>query len=845
MVKTARRKTSQGIRKRRSGNPSRNKNDPNRQRLAKVAARHAEEGGTSSFDHYGNFDGTTKSATPSELTKVLRDKKGAPVSRNNQEPDSDDEPKGERRRRGGPTNAYLELIHDIRKTASGASDLSGKKTLSINAGENHVQGQHGRLFANVSPEDSTSRRHSITRSVKIGLQDGTSACSAKGSDEPAQRKTPEQELESRADLSGVAAGREAAHFGKVLSAEAAAALATSSFEFNQTYLQPGVGKVSWAVPSGSEPDMDTVDQTSNMYINALGLQPSVINRWHGMRSAASCSLPDADEPLSDLESTTVRALRSYRDVLLCKNLTPHVEESLRQIVIAHVLSHTIRARGRVVRNDQRRRDPGLEGTTNEDDMKDQGFSRPRALFLVPMRNDAYDIVRTLARLAVGTASGEKGIAQVANNDRFEEEFGADPDEEQRETDRSRRSDAPDDEEYSSEEANPTKAKPKPEDWRRRFRGNIDDDFKIGLALSKKSIKLYTDFYNSDIIVASPLGLVRSLEAKKSGNKTGKGATNKKSASGRLEDNWVTGVNEKDKRRDDGSGEDFLSSIEVCILDGANVFTMQNWSTLLSTMSMINNMPSSPGSTDFSRVRNWALDNQMRCYRQTVILSTHRKAEISSLFRQLRNHAGRVRVMSTPRKYGSMSDVAISVRQRFMRIENIHSLEASRDQRFDFFVSKVLPELRSSVDCQALVLIPNYFDFVRVRNHLVKLAADEAGTFRFGSICEYSKPNDVARARTNLFHGRINVLLITERFHYFWRYHIRGANSIVWYGLPENGHFYPEIVNFLTDACERGRPVQSLALYDMYDLFALDRIVGSLRSKRMTSPSSRSTFLFAE
>ncbi len=39
-----------------------------------------------------------------------------------------------------------------------------------------------------------------------------------------------------------------------------------------------------------------------------------------------------------------------------------------------------------------------------------------------------------------------------------------------------------------------------------FSGNVEDHFKIGLSISKKSLKLYTEFYSSDIIIASPLGL---------------------------------------------------------------------------------------------------------------------------------------------------------------------------------------------------------------------------------------------------------------------------------------------------------------------------------------------------
>ena len=52
---------------------------------------------------------------------------------------------------------------------------------------------------------------------------------------------------------------------------------------------------------------------------------------------------------------------------------------------------------------------------------------------------------------------------------------------------------------------------KPDDFYKTFCGNIDDGFKIGISVTKKAIKLYTDFYSSDILIASPLGLRLVLE----------------------------------------------------------------------------------------------------------------------------------------------------------------------------------------------------------------------------------------------------------------------------------------------------------------------------------------------
>ena len=59
---------------------------------------------------------------------------------------------------------------------------------------------------------------------------------------------------------------------------------------------------------------------------------------------------------------------------------------------------------------------------------------------------------------------------------------------------------------NTDEADTEAAKQRAEDHNLLFAGNVEDHFKIGLSISKKSLKLYTEFYSSDIIIASPLGL---------------------------------------------------------------------------------------------------------------------------------------------------------------------------------------------------------------------------------------------------------------------------------------------------------------------------------------------------
>lgn len=82
-----------------------------------------------------------------------------------------------------------------------------------------------------------------------------------------------------------------------------------------------------------------------------------------------------------------------------------------------------------------------------------------------------------------------------------------------------------------------------EDYKTLFQGNIDDCFKMGIRFTNKnSIKLFSEFYNSDIIIASPLGLRMII-----------GAVG-------------------DKERD----FEFLSSMDMVFVDQADVLLMQNW-----------------------------------------------------------------------------------------------------------------------------------------------------------------------------------------------------------------------------------------------------------------------------
>ena len=596
---------------------------------------------------------------------------------------------------------------------------------------------------------------------------------------------------------------------------------------------PGVGKVSVLASAERRERLKGCLTTDleNFGPSQIGMSISVFSKWTKALDDIRNGENSTKCELKPIHRAFTVALREYHDLFLSRMLPISDEDMIRRLYTAHCLSHVLRCRGRVLRNDAAQK----AKEDNSDNAKDQGFSRARVLLLFPFKNIAYEVVKMLQLLAVGASEGEKDVAHVANSERFETEFGAGPDEP-----KSGPKD-PGTEDGSEGYRIIRTSQKQSQQHEHMFRGNIEDDFKLGIAISKKTMKLYTDFYASDIIIASPLGLKRTMAEKASGQSR---HAHRQQEEGKEDMEWKTGLNAKAaKPRLEDADEDFLSSIEICIVDGLHAFSMQNWDTLLETLAMVNKMPAGTRDTDFSRVRDWCLDGLMARFRQSILLSSYRKPEFMSLFRGLSNHAGKVQILEQPSKYGSMSHVVVKMRQTFFKVPEVTSPEESPEKRLSFFFSEIFPQVRGLLDSQSLLVVPSYFDYVRVRNKLVKVVEDDA-SFRFVSMCEYSKGSDVSRARSKLFDRSVSLVVMTERFHYFWRHWIRGANTIVWYGLPENSHFYPEILNMTMEAMETGRPVQSMALYDSFDLFRLEQVVGRDRCKKMVADDSRSTFLFA-
>ncbi|KAI2624927.1 DUF1253-domain-containing protein [Hypoxylon sp. NC1633] len=501
--------------------------------------------------------------------------------------------------------------------------------------------------------------------------------------------------------------------------------------------------------------------------------PSSLKLKNRLAETASRKISTFDK----LEQVLYPLTFAYQDVLFCGRTTQNADH-LRRMACLHSVNHIFKTRDRVIKNNAKL---AKEGDNSDFEPRDQGFTRPKVLMILPTRNSAVKMVNAICSLCEPE--------QQENRKRF-------------------------DESYLDKEAK--FAADRPADFKELFEGNDDDMFRIGVKFTRKTIKYFSQFYNSDILIASPLGLRMAIGS------------------------------EEDKAQKQKVDFDFLSSIEVVVVDHADALLMQNWEHVEHVFEHLNQQPREAHDCDFSRVREWYLDKQAPFFRQTLVFSSFNTPELAELHRRHgRNWAGRVRVQ--PHTYaGAIEDLnstATRVKQTFSRLE-APSVEAEPDARFEYFASAVVPALTrrsgsggGSKDAAAgtLVFVPSYLDFVRVRNYFATSASCAGLTF--GAVSEYTEVPEASRARSHFLNGRHQVLLYTERAHHFRRYALRGVRRVVMYGLPDNPVFYREIVGGCLARSEQDLRLEPgrgsvRVLFSRFDLLRLERVVGSKRVGKM-------------
>ncbi|XP_057775632.1 protein NUCLEOLAR FACTOR 1-like [Salvia miltiorrhiza] len=515
-----------------------------------------------------------------------------------------------------------------------------------------------------------------------------------------------------------------------------------------------------------------------------GLKPRLYKHW-----LESCKASSSSECHQSKLRSFFSICSSYYDIMHY-NKEPFYLKGLEEdsnimdAYLMHSLNHVFKSKDLMVKNERKlsKNQVSVECQSVDDDAyRDRGFTRPKVLMLLPLAGIMRRVVKRLIQL-----TPTKHKVTVENLERFCEEFGSG---------RTENKDEDDDLEIPK-----LRTSGKPLDFQVLFgRGDDNNDhFMIGIKYTNRGIKLYGDFYTSDIIIASPLGLITKI--------------------GEAE-----ALKEKDV--------DYLSSIEILIIDHADVMLMQNWSHVNTVVEQLNKLPCKQHGTDVMRLRPWYLDGQARFYRQTVILGSHTNPEMNALFNQhCLNYRGKVKLECSYK--GVLPKILIQARQIYERFD-IESIVEADNARLKYFCEKVFPKIKDSVQDGVMIFVSSYFEYVRLRNYL---KSQSASVCLFG---EYIKRNEISHVRGEFFRGEKKIMLYTERAHFYYRYKIRGVKNLIIYSLPERKEFYPQIVNFL----EESDSMNCRVLFSRLDNLRLERIVGSAASKRMID-SDKGVFVFA-
>jgi U3 small nucleolar RNA-associated protein 25 len=484
--------------------------------------------------------------------------------------------------------------------------------------------------------------------------------------------------------------------------------------------------------------------------------------------------------IDELDIDLIESMLTYKTLNFQYLNNENIKSKYQDYYILHIMNHLMKTRDRILNNNEKKhmhekkmKEGGgdrvgeeEEKEREEPEFRDQGYTRPKILILLPSRNFAYKLVNKLIK--------HLEMENVENKKKFKTQF------------------------YDSTKISDRVYHSRPKDFEEYFDGNTNDMFVLGIKYTRKTLKLYSPLEQSDIIIASPIGLLKlydkinSKYSKKNNNNNNSKDTDKHNGN-------------------EGMKNNFLSSIEICILDKAEGMMMQNWTNVTDLLTKhLNQTPKDFINVDFSRIRMWAINGQSEYITQILCFNKYSTPEMISIIKRSKN------LLS-----GSISYIPINsnniidsfnykmyqlglinkferLKQVFTKFDfDINSIVNEPEKRFEFFKNVILPQIinKSSYKFGTLIYIPNYFDYLRIKKYL----KDESN-ISFVAIDEYSNNSKLTRNRA-LFQNRSNlatIMLYTERLHFYKRFDIKGVRNIIFYQLPSDPDFYQQVLEFISN-----------------------------------------------
>jgi hypothetical protein len=145
-------------------------------------------------------------------------------------------------------------------------------------------------------------------------------------------------------------------------------------------------------------------------------------------------------------------------------------------------------------------------------------------------------------------------------------------------------------------------------------------------------------------------------------------------------------------------------------------------------------------------------------------------------------------------------------------------KVGRNQRLVFFKKKFFPILSSQKKSGFLIFTQTYSEYASIRNFFLENEAFYGISFLCFS--EYISFGELKKKRDLI--GKVNnqLILITERFYFFYRYSINETPIIVFYSLPMNRELYFELINGRKRKC---LPRTAFIFFHVTEVSHLERI----------------------
>ena len=369
-----------------------------------------------------------------------------------------------------------------------------------------------------------------------------------------------------------------------------------------------------------------------------------------------------------------------------------------------------------------------ENITDKDEIniKDQGFTSPKVLILVPYKKHARIILEEI--INIFSNNNWKGIT---NKKKFKDE-------------------------YSEFDSN-------------------DDCFRMGINISffENKMKLYSPFDESDIILASPLGLK------------------------------LAAPSENDKTFKNNKVYDFLSSIEIFLMDFSEVFIYQNMEHLNEILSFLNKPPkNNQNIVDINRIRENYANNYGEYLRQNIIISHFKCLDIDvSINEVCKNINGKI-LFDGPyenqpelikkefsEKYNYMNSKNYEIRYEFKILRDLKG-EDDFDEKFNYFTKNIWQNLYESFEKHTIIFISSTFDYLRLKSFFKKKSK---------SVCYISEDTDKKdwqRNRLYFENGKYKFLLYNERAHVYKKINLKFAKNIFFYSLPEDPKIFNDLIHLI-------------------------------------------------